>query len=97
MRKLSLEISWQKVPVIRLLFHPAFYFWLFAFTLCYQLYQKRYDLCMIAALILFVYATVLLGPAVLVRYVLYFYFGFPLLLALLLEGRLTESYHYYNI
>ena len=97
MRKLSLEISWQKVPVIRLLFHPAFYFWLFAFALCYQLYQKRYDLCMIAALILFVYATVLLGPAVLVRYVLYFYFGFPLLLALLLEGRLTESYHYYNI
>lgn len=92
-RKLSLEISWQKIPGVRILFHPAFYFWMFLFGLCYQLSQGRYRMCAYGLPILFLYLTVLLGPAVLVRYVLYFYFGFPLLLAFVFGGREVSGSH----
>lgn len=90
-RKLSLEVSWQKIPGLRVFFHPAYYFWAFMFGVCYSIAKKRYHLCAVAMLVLFMYLTVLLGPAVLVRYVLYFYFGFPLLLAFLFEGGWSEQ------
>ena len=89
-RKLSLEISWQKLPGIRMLFHPAYYVWIFLFGMCYQLSHKRYQMCAYAIPVLLLLVTVIPGPAVLTRYVLYFYFGFPLLLAFLLEGKLAE-------
>ncbi len=89
-RKISLEISWQRIPGLRVLFHPAYYFWTFLFALYYQFTRKRYRVCCGGMLILALVATVLLGPQVTVRYVLSFYFGFPLLLALLLEAAPIE-------
>lgn len=80
-RSLSLEISWQKIPGLRVLFHPAYYFWFFLFGFFYQLSKKRFHICAVAFVALLMYLTVLFGPAVLMRYVLYFYFGFPLLMA----------------
>lgn len=82
-RRLSLEISWQKIPGIRMLFHPAWYFWIFFFGICEHLSQKHYRRIAYAVPVMLLFLTVLLGPAVLVRYVLQFYFGFPLLLAFL--------------
>lgn len=90
-RKISLEISWQKIPGLRSLFHPAYYFWGFMLGLCYNIANRRYHICAVAMLVLLTYMTVLLGPAVLVRYVLYFYFGFPLLFAFLFEGSRGEQ------
>lgn len=90
-RNISLEISWQKIPGLRVLFHPAYYFWGFMLGLCYNIARKRYYLCAVAMLMMFTYLTVLFGPAVLVRYVLYFYFGFPLLLVFIFEGGRGEQ------
>ena len=86
-RSLSLEISWQRIPGIRMLFHPAWYFWIFLFGMGEHLLRKRYRRVVCALPVFLLFLTVLLGPAVLVRYVLQFYFGFPLLLAFLFAGR----------
>lgn len=86
-RRLSLEISWQRIPGIRVLFHPAWYFWIFFFGIEEHLLRRRYRRVIYALPVCLLFLTVLLGPAVLVRYVLQFYFGFPLLLAFLFAGR----------
>lgn len=86
-RMLSLEISWQKIPGIRVLFHPAWYFWIFFFGTWEHLLRRRYRRVIYALPVFLLFLTVLLGPAVLARYVLYFYFGFPLLLTYLFAGR----------
>lgn len=96
-RKLSLEISWQRIPGIRVLFHPACYFWVFFLGICYHMSMRRYRVTVCAAPVFLLFLTVLLGPAVLVRYVLYFYLGFPLLLAFLLEGRRGKDLGGYEI
>lgn len=84
-RKLSLEIYKEKIPVVSMLFSPAFLFWLFSFMSCYLWYRKRYASLMPNLLIWFLYLTVLFGPTYLPRYVLIFWFGLPMFAALLKE------------
>lgn len=89
--KLSLEISWQKIVGVRLLFHPACYFWLFLLGMCAHLSMGRYRQAAYGILVFWLFLTVLLGPAALVRYVLYFYFGFPLLLAFVFTRTISRT------
>ena len=87
-QKLSLEIYKEKIPVVSMLFSPAFLFWLFSFMSCYLWYRKRYASLIPNLLIWFLYLTVLLGPTYLPRYVLIFWFGLPVFAALLKEESL---------
>lgn len=85
-RKLSLEITQQKVPVVSMLFSPGFLFWIFAFAAGYAFYRREYRLLLPFAMIFFVWLTVILGPTYLPRYALIFWFALPGVVVLLDGG-----------
>lgn len=85
-RKLSLEITQQKVPLLSMLFSPGFLFWIFAFTAGYAFYRKEESLFLPFAMILLVWLTVILGPTYLPRYVLVLWFALPGVLAVYEHG-----------
>lgn len=79
-RKLSLEITQQKVPVLSMLFSPGFVFWVvlfFAGFLCYLGQGKKVIAYLLPMLI---WLTFLLGPTYLVRYVVFLWCLVPVLL-----------------
>lgn len=84
-RKLSLEISQEKVPIYSMLYSPGGIFWGIAFVFAYMLYRKKYHIVVPYLMVLIVWLTVILGPIYLPRYVLIFWFGIPLFAAMLLE------------
>lgn len=84
-RKMSLEVTQQKIPVLSMLFSPGFLFWLFAFTFGYAYHKKRHDLMFPFVMILLVWLTVILGPTYLPRYVLILWFVLPGMIALLVN------------
>ena len=84
-RKLSLEISQEKVPIYSMLYSPGGIFWGIAFVFAYMLYRKKYHIVVPYLMVLIVWLTVILGPTYLPRYVLIFWFVIPLFAAMLLE------------
>lgn len=73
--KFSLTLFQQKCPVLSMLFAPGFVFWVFIFILFG--YVDRKNLPMLLP-VLMTFATVLLGPTTLVRYVLILWYIIPL-------------------
>lgn len=84
-RKLSLEISQEKIPIYSMLYSPGGIFWCMAFVFSYVLYRRKYHMVVPYLLVMLVWMTVVLGPTYLPRYVLIFWFGLPLFAAMLLE------------
>lgn len=84
-RRMSLEITQQKIPVISMLFSPGFLFWVFAFAFGYAYVRKRNDLFLPFVMIFLVWLTVLLGPTYLPRYVLILWFVLPGMIGLLVN------------
>lgn len=80
--KISLGFSYQKVPVLRLLFSLGFMFWVMLTTLAYGLYTKRKMIWGATLLAFCVSLTCLAGPISLVRYYLILFYAFPVFLAL---------------
>ena len=84
--KISLEIYQQKVPVFSMLFSIGFWHWIYLFA-AMSLFVRGYRKQVFALIpIGLLYLIILLGPIVLVRYVLYLFFGVPLALALLFDA-----------
>lgn len=81
-RKLSLEVWKEKVPVVSWLFSPGGMFWLYAFLFTWLLNNRRYEILYPFLPIFLLWLTVLLGPTYLPRYVLFLWYGFPLLLGM---------------
>ncbi len=73
--KFSLTLFQQKCPVLSMLFAPGFVFWVFFFVLVGYVDRKNLPMML---LVLMTFATVLLGPTTLVRYVLILWFITPL-------------------
>lgn len=73
--KFSLDLFQQKCPVLSMLFAPGFVFWVFFFVLVGYVDRKNLPMML---LVLMTFATVLLGPTTLVRYVLILWFIIPL-------------------
>lgn len=73
--KFSLTLFQQKCPVLSMLFAPGFVFWVFLFMLFG--YVDRKNLPMLLP-VLMTFATVLMGPTTLVRYVLILWYIAPL-------------------
>lgn len=78
-RNISLELFQQKVPVVSMLFAPGFVFIFFAIYLAGMISRKKWHLVAVFAPVLLLWATVLLGPTVLVRYVLILWCIVPVL------------------
>lgn len=90
-RKLSLEISKEKIPLYSMLYSPGAMFWLFAFVLSFVLYRKKYHLAVPCLIVLFIWFTVIIGPTYLPRYVLILWYGLPLFVAMLTD---TDAFSY---
>lgn len=79
-RRLSLELYQQQVPGLSMFFSPGFMFWVYLFVFfCFTL-KRRFDLMLNYVMIWTLMATLLLGPTVLVRYVLIYWMALPILL-----------------
>lgn len=68
MERIVSDNAYQKLPFVRLLFAPAFYWWLLWLYLAAALYQKRKQETLAAVFLITYYLTLLLSPTVIVRY-----------------------------
>lgn len=79
-RSISLDVVWQKLPVLSLFLAPGgFVFWFMVYVLGFFIDTKRPGRAVPYLLPLLVWATVLLGPTYLVRYVVFWWFLLPVL------------------
>jgi len=85
-RKISEDFSYQKYPVIRLLFSTGAMLWATLFTLFYGIWKKDRGIVMALSFVMLLCLTALLGPVALVRYYLVLFYGFPVYAGLLLKG-----------
>ncbi len=76
-RRLSLEITQQKIPVISMLFAPGFLFWILMFTIGYLWQKKNVQQLFPYLLPLLLWLTVTVGPTYLVRYVVFMWVLLP--------------------
>ena len=90
-RRLSLEITQQKIPIVSMLFSPGFLFWVFLFFAGFLCYYKNYDAVIPFLLPFLVWLTVILGPTYLVRYVLFLWALLPFLLWEVFAGKNEPS------
>lgn len=82
---LSYQISYHKIPLVSLLFSPAFMVWVLLLCLAWLRYRGAKRAGAPLLFLLFLFFTCLLGPIVQVRYLLYVYFALPLMAGLLLR------------
>jgi len=78
-RNISLELFQQKVPVVSMLFAPGFMFVFFAWYIVGIISKRKWSQLAIFVPVFLLWCTVLLGPTVLVRYVLILWCIVPLL------------------
>lgn len=79
-RRMSLEVTQQKIPVLSMLFSPGFLFWVTAFGLGFLCYCKCWRKVIPFLLPGLVWLTVILGPTYLVRYVVFLWVLLPLMI-----------------
>lgn len=78
--------EYSKIPVVRLLFAPALYWWLLWLYLVTALYRRTYKEALPAVFLAAYCLTLLLSPTVLVRYAYPLMVTVPVLLPCLLSG-----------
>lgn len=86
-RRISEEPSVMKIPGSFLILSPGWYFLQY---MCFLFYARCYKVKRITTVLLsifLVWLTVLLGPMALVRYVLILFYAYPVLIALILQGK----------
>lgn len=83
------ENAYLKIPVLKYLFVPGSYLWLYLLFLGYLFLRKRFAMCLPLSLAAGYYGTLLLGPTVQMRYI------YPLMIVLpflvLLQGQSKED------
>lgn len=67
--------SYRSNPLLYVVMSPALYVWVVIFLFVYSLYRKRYYILSMLALLLLLFATILLGPCIIIRYM------YPIMLA----------------
>ncbi|MDE6881755.1 MAG: hypothetical protein K2P48_01415, partial [Lachnospiraceae bacterium] len=68
MERIISDNSYQNIPGLRILFAPAFYWWLLCLYMAAVIYRRQYLLLLPAVFPVCYYMTLLLSPAVLIRY-----------------------------
>lgn len=68
MERIVSDNVYEKLPVIRLLFAPAFYWWMLCLYMAAVIYRRQYRLLLPAVFPVLYYMTLLLSPTVLIRY-----------------------------
>jgi len=88
---LSHDADAQTAPLAFLVLSPGWYLVTSLVIFFYFWRGKQYGLLLPGVLLLLHFATVLLGPMALVRYMLIFYYGFPVFLSMALFGDHFEA------
>lgn len=83
MERIVSDNEYQKIPVVRILFAPAFYWWLLCLYMAIVIYRRKYPLLLPAVFLAGYYLTLLLSPTVLIRYMYPFVVTVPVLCSLL--------------
>ena len=68
MERIVSDNSYQKLPVIRVIFAPAFYWWMLCMYIAVAIYRRKYRLLLPIVFLVIYYMTLLLSPTVLIRY-----------------------------
>lgn len=63
------ENAYLKLPVIKYLFVPGVFLWLYVFFVGFLLIQRKYRMCLPVSLVMGYYLTMFLGPTVQLRYI----------------------------
>ncbi len=84
---IGLDISFEKIPVVSLLFSIGFHFWFVMNAFFYLIYHRMHKLAIPVAIV-FVYAVIcLFVPIVLVRYFALLFFAMPIIVGFILEPK----------
>lgn len=76
--------AYLKLPLLKYLFVPGTYLWLYLLLLGYLLIHRRYRMCIPLSLVLGYYITLFLGPTVQLRYL------YPLMILLPFVGLISQ-------
>lgn len=68
MERIVSDNAYQNIPVIRMIFAPAFYWWMLCMYMAVTVYRRKYKLLLPVAFLFIYYMTLLLSPTVLIRY-----------------------------
>lgn len=77
MERIVSDNIYQRIPVIRVIFAPAFYWWLLCMYIAIVIYRRKYIMLLPAAFMVIYYLTLLLSPTVLIRYMYPFVVSVP--------------------
>lgn len=75
--------EYQKIPILSVIFAPAFYWWLLCLYITFFLYRKEYKMLLPVLFLAAYYLTLLLSPTVLIRYMYPFAVNVPMMLCLI--------------
>ncbi len=92
--KISRFISFEKIPVLSMLFSVAFMNWFMMFAFAYAIHSKKRNWYCSYIILIIMISSLLFGPTVLPRYYLPVFMVFPLFIFSLLqcEEKRTEEY-----
>jgi len=82
---IGLRISFEKIPVISLLFSIGFHFWLLLFAALYLWYRKAYKLLLPTGILLLYMLVTAFAPLVILRYYAAVFFCHPMILIFLIQ------------
>lgn len=68
MEKIVSDNAYQKLPVLRISFAPAFYWWMLCMYMAAAIYRRKYIMLLPFFFLTAYYLTLLLSPTVLIRY-----------------------------
>lgn len=85
MEKVVSDNEYQRIPVLRIMFAPAFYWWMLCLYMAAAVYRRKYMMLLPVCFLAAYYATLLLSPTVLIRYIYPFVVTVPVLICCLLK------------
>lgn len=91
MERIISDNAYQKIPVVRAVFTPAFYWWMLCMCIAVVVYRRRYNLLLPMIFLVIYYMTLLLSPTVLIRYMYPFVVTVPALGCCLERELLTNK------
>lgn len=77
MEKIVSDNAYQSIPVLRIIFAPAFYWWMLCMYMAVAVYRRKYAMLLPVFFLVAYYFTLLLSPTVLIRYMYPFVVSVP--------------------
>ena len=87
MEKIVSDNEYQRIPVLSVVFAPAFYWWLLCLYIVFFFKRKEYKMLLPVIFLVIYYLTLLLSPTVLIRYMYPFVVTVPVMLCLISSKR----------